>query len=535
MGRKKEYKASTVADAPQLEELDSEVLCIPLPRNPRGYRQIDHRRFVGLGVDAWIVASTSVMRSLLKGGNFTVSSIIGLSSNGLQRFIPFLQSGILTIVPSAPSMISGSDILRYIAWLKLKYPNGSTAKNYYSALKSLLVGLIDYGFITSTADDLLPSNPFPMNSDNAKAAGTLSSTEMQRLISALKKDLVAIHKGTFSGSSAEPMTVLLLTTAIRSGSNTTPLLEMTRDALQPHPFMPNLRLIKTVKRRGRGAQSRVVRQTNLIDMHSSISLDGVAVLRKAISMSEALSDIAPPELRDLVWLYRSGHRGGFEKIVALSNESLSRSTIAISERHDLKADDGTPLTVTLSRLRKTMESRLWKLSGGDLIEVASAMGHTPQVADNHYLHLDDATKAEGAIFIGQAFTNKLRGLNIVATPLGGCSDSLFGALAPKDGASHCFEFSHCLGCPNYAIVGTVEDLYRLFSYQLFLRIEAEHYPTEEWAGWRDRNKHLIDLIDKFTSENFNAELISQAKTKAQTSPHPFWARKRDHIARMSTV
>lgn len=70
---------------------------------------------------------------------------------------------------------------------------------------------------------------------------------MQGLITALKSDLVAIHKGLFSGNDAEAMTVLLLITAARSGINTTPLLEMSRDALQPHPFIPNLRLLNTVK------------------------------------------------------------------------------------------------------------------------------------------------------------------------------------------------------------------------------------------------------------------------------------------------
>ncbi|MFO7133564.1 hypothetical protein P3D64_29600, partial [Pseudomonas aeruginosa] len=72
---------------------------------------------------------------------------------------------------------------------------------------------------------------------STKDADPLTLGEMQRLIGALKSDLIAIHKGTFLGNGAEAMAVLLLITAARSGINTTPLLEMKRDALQPHPFI----------------------------------------------------------------------------------------------------------------------------------------------------------------------------------------------------------------------------------------------------------------------------------------------------------
>ncbi len=62
-----------------------------------------------------------------------------------------------------------------------------------------------------------------------------------------------------------------------------------------------------------------------------------------------------------------------------------------------------------------MESRLWKLSGGDIIEVSSVMGHTPGVADNHYLKINDEIKIDGATFVGEAFPDKLRGINVIPT------------------------------------------------------------------------------------------------------------------------
>ena len=150
------------------------------------------------------------------------------------------------------------------------------------------------------------------------------------------------------------------------------------------------------------------------------------------------------------------------------------------------------------------------------------MGHSPQVADNHYLRLDEKTLAEGARFIGEAMPKVLRGQDLAATPVGSCKNSLFGDLAPKDGSTHCAEFTHCLGCPSYAIVGTVQDLHRLFSFQRFLKVEMDYYATGEWQEWKDHHQRLVAQIDQFTSENFPPEIVEPAKERATVDPHPYW-------------
>lgn len=524
MGKKKNYKTALQPDTKKLEPV-VESIKIDLPRNPRNHRQIDHSQYLGLGFDAWAIQSIHVIRVLLKGGNFAVATLIGYSVTGLRNFMKFLSGNLIESPPVTPSALKKRHIERYISWLKIKYPNGSTAKNFYTSFKSLIIILADYGFIENVLDDLLPPNPFPNNAKNIKDSDPFTMGEMQRLLSALKCDFINIYKGTFLGNEAEKMTVLLLITAARSGLNTTPLLEMERDALTPHPFLPNFKLINTLKRRGKGAQSKTIRQTNLLDEYSSIPLDGVAVLNKALAISKPLVELAPEEIRSYIWLYRSGQRGGENKIAALTPGTLYVCSKSICERHALHDDQGNRLNVTLSRLRKTMESRLWKLSGGDIIEVSSIMGHSPRVADNHYLKISDEIKAESAIFIGEAFPYKLRGASITPTPLGGCKDSLYGSLAPMDGINHCSEFIHCLSCPSYAIVGTLEDLYRLFSYQKFLYAEIEYFLTDEWDAWRKRQFNFIRLIDDFTSQKFDLELVSQAKAKAESSPHLFWSKK----------
>lgn len=301
MARKKDYKAVMPSVTKGFEAAD-DAIRIDLPRNPRNHRQIDHSQYLGLGFDAWAVQSMYVIRALLQSGNFSVSTLINYSVNGLRFFFSFLRSGVLTAPPLTPNNLTRRDVERYISWLKIKYPNGLTAKNYYTSFKALLITLANYGFVECDTQELLPLNVFPKNSQGTKDVEPLSLGEMKRLMVALRSDLIAIHKGSFSGNGAEAMSVMLLITAARSGINTTPLLEMSRDALKPHPFIPNMRVINTTKRRGNGAQAKTIRQTSLVDEYSAIPLDGVAVLNKALEISEPLVELAPDEISSYVWL-----------------------------------------------------------------------------------------------------------------------------------------------------------------------------------------------------------------------------------------
>jgi hypothetical protein len=525
MARAKDYKAKTPAITIDLAaDSDASGAIVALPPNPRNHNIIDLRPWLGHGFDDWVWAAASVLKARLLSGYYSVASIVSFAANGMKVFLPYLTGNQGGIVPSRPSDMTATDVVRYIAWLRLKYPNGSTAKNYYSAFKSVLVGLMDYGFIDQSHDVLLPANPFPMNGATTRGETPLSQSEMERLAAALKLDLIAIHHGGFSGLDSEALVVLMLIVGMRSGINTTPLLEMKRDCLGPHPFMPNLMLVRTFKRRGKGAQLTSLRQTHIHDLAASIPMDGVAVLKMVLGMTQNLVAEAPDGIKDRVWLYRSSQRGDLKgQTLCLNMGRVHENTKAIVHRHGLFADDGSVLRVTLGRLRKTMENRLWKLSDGDLLAVSAVMGHSPQVADNHYLHLDERTKAEGAKFIGEALPGKLRGHDLVPTPTGSCKDSLQGALAPKDGSTHCAEFTHCLGCPSYAIVGTVKDLHRLFSFQRFLMSEVGYYATDEWSEWRLHHQDLIARIDQIAYDNFIPEMVAQAKALAEKNPHSFWA------------
>ena len=525
MARTKDYKAKASGIAPHFGiDGGATDAWIALPPNPRNHNLIDLRPWLGRGFDDWVWACITVLKARLNSGHYSVATIVSFASTGLKVFLPYLTENRGGSLPLRPADMSPADVSRYIAWLRLKYPNSSTAKNCYSAFKSVVVGLMDFGFIDHEHEMLLPANPFPMNGLVTRGETPMTQAEMQRLATALKLDLIAIHHGRFAGLDSDAVVVLLLLVGMRTGINATPLLEMKRNCLSAHPFMPNLMLIQTNKRRGKGAQSTTLRQTRVHDLETSIPMDGVAVIHKALELTQALAAGASDGLKDRVWLYRSSERGTRNgQTLCLNMGGVSKLTRIAVQRHGLLADNGSPLRVTLGRLRKTMENRLWTLSDGDLLAVSALMGHSPQVADNHYLRLDERTKTEGAKFIGDALPAKLRGQDLVPTPTGSCKDSLQGALAPKDGATHCAEFTHCLGCPSYAIVGAIEDLHRLFSFQCFLMLEMDYYPSGEWQEWQNHHHDLIAKIDQIAFENFFPELVEQAKALARKEPHPFWA------------
>jgi hypothetical protein len=151
-------------------------------------------------------------------------------------------------------------------------------------------------------------------------------------------------------------------------------------------------------------------------------------------------------------------------------------------------------------------------------------------------------QVEGAKFIGEVLPDILRGnldrteakrlSKMEATPVGNCKDPIDGGKAPKNGTP-CDQFIHCLGCPSYAIVGSVQDLHRLFSFQAFMRAELGYFPTDEaYDGWRSHRQRLIGLIDDFTEKKFSASIVRRAKTLTQRGVHRYWEIQLNTLQRM---
>ena len=184
------------------------------------------------------------------------------------------------------------------------------------------------------------------------------------------------------------------------------------------------------------------------------------------------------------------------QITCRTAQTLREAIQALQKRHRLLGDDGRPLRVNLSRLRKSFFARAQRASDGDLAVTANLMGNTPRVASLNYPSMSIALQAEAAGFMNDDYVGLMRlgagdgdqargALRVIEvrpfrsaanatptappalTPVSGCTDTLNGQHAPHDGRSHCDRYVMCLFCASFAIVGTVDELWRLFSFRAF--------------------------------------------------------------------
>lgn len=517
-----------VSTEPIAEHDGGAVIILPVKGNATTLRKLDLTPYLGYGIDDWVWVCVAQLRAFLAGGGVTPATVTSYWNSGILHFFDFLISA---GIPCQPFTLENKHLVAYIDWLKGhgNWAYGSQ-RGRYNHTKSVLVGLQQRQLVKG-GKALFPVNPFPSSNSRMKGATPLSTGERIRLAEAIRDDLIAIHKKTFDGTASEALVVHLLALAVRTGANTTPLLDMTRDCLRPHPFMPNMMLLELFKRRGNATHLKSLRFSQEEDRPVSIPLDGVALLKKVLTLTQPLADAAPDDLKDFVWLYVGEGNGKMRtKLTRLSTDMLYLGTQSLIDRHQIKGDDGEPLQVNPSRLRKTMEMRLWSLSGGDIIATAAIMGHTVQVADNNYLACTNEMR-ENATFVGEALPDIYRNgeqgdaqgnvipiASITKTRVGGCKDPYYGDRAPKDGTP-CDDFFACFGCRSYAIVGSPEDLHRLFSFYWFLEREKDQARTNDW---REQFHNTMRLIDVFTLDKFDNAVVLAAKERARTDPHIFW-------------
>ena len=500
--------------------------------DPTATRKFNFNSWLGNGIDSWVWACLNLLRTLSHSGTVTPRTMVNYAGVAIPNWFAFLVQSKATLHPSG--LLPGH-IESYIVWLLEKHPVSTSARTIYSGTKAILRKLHEGGEIAGTEDDLFPARPFRLELQAKKHTKALSSAEVAQLAAAIRKDLIAIHKDCFEGSDSEALAVSFLLIVLRTGVNPTPLLEAGRDCLSPNPLMPNMMVMTTFKRRGNGTQRHPLKIGMNSDETAVIPMDGVAVLKGVITRTARLVSQAPENIADRLWLYRSASQRCLGKINALNEASLHKCIERFAQRHSLMGDDGNPFVPAIKRLRKTVEARLWKLSDGDLVAVAAAMNHSPQVADQHYLDLTDEMKSEAARFVGMAFPEILRGNtsvdfphdptvqdNVINTPVGRCANVIHNGTTAT---SPCDRFTECITCPTFVVVGSVKDLHRLFSFQRFLKSEVEYMDGPELSDWRTYRRKIIDLIDQFTAAKFPRSVVAEAKSLACTAPHPFWANR----------
>lgn len=548
MGKRKVFTKSDLS-VPQVEHsIDTAGNVIILPeaipptntvvsfgRNASNARLFDFARWYGSGIDAIAYACQRQIERFLAGqeGILSPNSVVGYCNSGLKYFLEFCVLQAVAFERELTlSDLSRSLIDSYLGHLSGQGLATTGQKSIYSHTKAVLVALGQRGLfplLTSGDAATFPRNPFPNSNRKVKGQTSLSKRERQEVAAALRQ---AIKPIWIDGSpiTGDLLAYALLVIALHTGRNTTPLLEMGRNCLRPHPKDDTVFLVLW-KRRGYNTSKVALRAESkaerVLEAMPSVRINVERLIRRVMVLTESFDSEAPDDLKGRVWLYRSRAKNGAGQVTALMANSLNHAITRLVGAHGLKDSNEKPLRINISRLRKTFANRIFELTNGDLATTASALGNTPQVADQNYLAPSEDARRNWR-FMGEVLVQELLASTIGATykdtPLGLCGDPVNGQFAPKREGATCMNFMNCLRCEHYAV--TAEDLYKLFSFYFRVLSERSRMDKRRWA--RDF-AHIPRLIDHYIVAEglrrgiFKAASVDDAREHARTQPHPFWS------------
>lgn len=588
MPRKKNYQAGERRVAPTHRASAAQGALQPVPilgearidmplllgenaRFAREERSVNLSNWLGRRIDAWVWAGLACLKALLLSGSRETSTVVGYG-HSLANFFAYLTEGHEAPRVATPAELSPLHIQEFADWLQKRaqaagWAAGS-ARNVFKTVKPVLLEMFSLGFIPQEPTRFFKRATLPWRYDQSRHT-SLSDAEQEHLAQAIKSDLVALHHGRLALNPMDVQALRLLLIAHRQGLNPTPLLELRRNAMAPG-ILPGTVRIRTVKHRNKKVQASVGRaapeaaETDASpEQDMAFPLAEGVILQLAIKSTVPLLAEAPTWCKNRVWLYRSlgSPRSRKGAVTCLTTSTLQIAIRTLIARHGLVGDDGQPLRLNLSRLRKGYFDRALRLAEGDLTITANLMGNTPRVAAVNYPSMNDARKGEAAGFMNEDYISLMRGASAVVggdarssprvievkplkvgcgttpdalpenTPVSGCRDTLYGEHAPRDGHNHCDRYVMCLFCSSFAVVGTVDELWRLFSFQTFARAELEHLDAtlgplrtsdEELEDLRDRYRLAILFIDDFTRRQFTASNVALARARAAAGLHPYW-------------
>lgn len=169
-----------------------------------------------------------------------------------------------------------------------------TQKGYYSHTKPVLLALGQRGILPLVAsgdDATFPRNPFPNSNLKAKGETPLSKRERQEFAKALRQAIKPIWNDdtTITG---ELLAFALLVIALHTGRNTTPLLEMGRNCLRPHP-KDNTVFLVLWKRRGYRSSKVALRADakveRVLESMPSVKFNVERLIRRVMSLGRKVS------------------------------------------------------------------------------------------------------------------------------------------------------------------------------------------------------------------------------------------------------
>ena len=516
-----ETKAATVDQAPVLKPANTVVA---FPENTSNRRSADVSPFYGQGYDDITAACHRTLEKLVAesvkttGKSLSLTTIVGYWNSGFRYFAPFLS---LLHAASEECLtmadLNADTIKQFLQYLRNEPIEYGAQKNYFTATKSLLRACHRFGFWPEAdMTTVWPRNPFPNLNKRTKSQKALTKNEKRPLIKALRIEMerIVAHSEPLTNYD---LTVCVLSIALSTGMNVTPILELVADCVQPHPLKANLRLLVSFKRRGRSTHVVALRKSEEVAEMASIHLYAADAIDLIHTRNATIRAQFDDPHRLLVYESSSGTTAG--KPCRLSAQVLQRSIKRLVDRHQLQTDDGKPLALNVSRLRQTLLNRVWELSGQDPLITARTGRHTVQTGDAHYWEAPPEAETNMR-FLGEARVEAMLSTSTIIasdrTPVSSCKDVRRGHRAPKNGEP-CQDYLGCFRCKSFVVTG--DDLYRLFS---FYWAALRNYDTFGGKRWAKYLKQVVRLIDEEIAPHFDAVFVNKQRERAKHQPHPFW-------------
>ena len=497
---------------------------VAFPENTTSRRTADFGPFYGQGYDDIAAACQCTIEKLVaesvktRGKILSVSTIVGYWRTGFRSFAPFL-SLLHTASSERLTMadLSADSITQFLQYLRNEPLKYGAQKAHFASTKALLVACHRFGFWPEAdMKTVWPANPFPNSNKRVKSQKALSKNEKRFLIKALRIEMerIVAHSEPLTGYD---LTVCVLSIALSTGMNLTPILELTTDCVQPHPLKSNLRLLVSFKRRGNATHVVALRKSEEVSEMASIHLYGANAIDLIVTRNATTRAQFDNLNRLLVY---KGARGKYVgKPCRLTSSVLNYTINAFVDQHQLQTDDGKPLTLNVSRLRQTLLNRVWEMSGQDPLITARTGRHTVQTGNAHYWEAPPEAETNMR-FLGEVRVEELLSTpTIIAsdrTPVASCQNVRRGHRAPKNGEP-CQDYLGCFRCKSFVVTG--DDLYRLFS---FYWAALRNYDTFGGKRWTKYLKQVVRLIDEEIAPRFDAGLVNKQRQRAKQQPHPFW-------------
>lgn len=496
------------------------VTTIRFPPNKSNLRAFDFTPWYGKQCDrvVWAYQHTIelMIAEAVKTSEQTLSlpSIISYCGTGIRWFLPFCA----TYAAGLKRELQLSDIDReavqlYVSELRQSGLAETGQKIAYSHTKSVLRSLSQRNQL---GQDIFPRNPFPNINRKYKGERPFSKNERATVLNKIKKD---VHAMILNGEplSGYELAICVMAIAARTGLNPSPLRELPVDCLQQHPLKKERQLLVSYKRRGRNTHVQSLRKSGDIALMKTVLPDVSQIIDLVLSRNASLR--AASSYPQMLFVHEHAQKPPGTYLL-LSSANLEKQIALWIERSNLQDEDGKPLRVNVSRLRKTFENRIWALSGQDPFLTAKMAGHSVKVSNDHYLEAPPEAEKNWKL-MGEVRTEGLRKDATASnsednTPIARCKDTKMGDFAPKDG-SHCQKFLACFRCRSFVVTG--DDLHRLFSFYWMLIHERAKIGGHRW---QKLYAHIIRIIDQDIAPRFPPHDVRDARSRAKDAPHPFW-------------